>query len=562
MLRSLSIRDVVLIDRLDIGFEPGLCVLTGETGSGKSILLDALGLAIGMRADSDLVRRDAERTSVTAEFDVAPDHPAMAMLAGQGLDGGEGLVLRRTIGADGRSRAFINDQAVGVALLRAVGETLIEVQGQFESHGLLDPSTHRGFIDAFGDLDKPRAATRAAHAMWREARAAREQAERDMAEARRDEEFLRHALDELATLDPKEGEEASLAAERRMLQSAEKIGDAINEAVSALSDPADVGSALHAADRALRRVADVSGGKLGAVLEALERAAIELAEARDGIEAAATGLDADPAVLDRLEERLFALRAAARKHDCAVDELPALRTAFECKLAGIEDGGANLKALATAEQAARAGYEKAAKALSKARGEAAGKFDAAVAAELPALNLAQVRFATGIERQGGEDSWGPEGWDAIAFNVCTNPGAAAGPLHRVASGGELARIMLALKVVLAEADPVPTIVFDEVDAGIGGAAAAAVGERLARLAEKLQVLVVTHSPQVAARGAFHWRVTKGTAGTGTRTAVDALDRPDRLEEIARMLAGRKVTEEARAAARSLLEGGEVTEFHP
>jgi DNA repair protein RecN (Recombination protein N) len=552
MLATLSIRDVVLIDRLDLSFQSGLAVLTGETGAGKSILLDSLGLALGARAESGLVRRGANQLSVTAEFDIGGDHPARALLSEHGIaNDGDPILLRRIVNTDGRSRASINDQPASVGLLRKVGDLLVEVHGQFESHGLLDPDTHRGVLDAFAGLDAPVAAVRAAWRDWRAAVKRRSEAEAQLAKARSDEDLLRHALDELAVLDAKPGEEEQLAERRAVMQHGEKLLEAMNAAQAALGAGGGVEKALQAALRALERVADKAEGRLDGVVAALDRAAVEAGEAVGLLERASDEVDLDPRHLEQVEERLFALRAAARKHGVAVDELDGLRRKLAEQLAALDAGGDHLSKLAEAERSARAGYVQAARALSGQRAAAAARLDQAVAAELPPLKLDRARFVTRVAPR-DEAGWDENGLDGVAFEVATNPGATPGPLGKIVSGGELSRLMLALKVVLARVSPVPTIVFDEVDSGIGGAVAAAVGERLARLAGDLQILVVTHSPQVAAKGDHHWRVAKHDAGDTVVTRVEPLAAEARREEIARMLAGETVTEQARAAAASLM----------
>jgi len=562
MLVSLSIRDVVLISRLDLSFGAGLSVLTGETGAGKSILLDSLGLALGARADSGLVRAGAERLSVSAAFDVAPDSPIRAILEEHGLDHdpGDPLVLRRVVGTDGRSRAHVNDQPASVALLRRLGEDLVEVHGQFETHGLLDARTHRAVLDAHGRLGEQVRACRVAWESWRAAQRLHAEARRGLEQAQAHEADLRATLEELTALNPKPGEDATLADQRARLMNGEKLADGLNAALSALSQPADVLGALSNAQRALEKLADVAGEMVHPIGEGLERAAIEIAEARNALDHAAADIDLDPSHLDQVEERLFALRALARKHGCEVDGLPDLLAETRASLDALADGGTDIARLARAEQQARERYQELARALSQARQSAAEALDAAVAVELPPLKLDKARFVTRVQAL-EESDWGPDGLDRVAFEVATNPGAAPGPLGRIASGGELARFMLALKVVLARASTIPTLVFDEVDTGIGGATAAAVGERLARLARDVQVLVVTHSPQVAATGDHHWRVEKGGgdgAETATETRVQALSDQDRREEIARMLSGATVTAEARAAADTLLKAGGST----
>ncbi|MFC7334113.1 DNA repair protein RecN [Rhodocista pekingensis] len=553
MLVTLSIRDVVLIDRLTLAFRPGLCVLTGETGAGKSILLDALGLALGARGDSALVRHGAEQAAVTAEFDLSghPDHPALGILREQELEAEDTLVLRRTVSADGRSRAFVNDQPVGVTLLRRLGETLVEVHGQFDTHGLLDPRTHLGLLDEYAGLGDAARATAVAWRGWRQADQARQQAAEDAARARAEEEYLRHAVAELDSLDPRDGEEAELAEKRVTLQHRERLIEAINGAHAELSGDRGAERGLAASLRLLARIADKAGGRLDPVIQVLDEAAAEVAEAARALQALSADIDLDGGSLEKIEERLFALRAAARKHGVEVDGLAGLRAEMARRLALIEDQGDLLHRLAKEAEDAKARFTAAARELSAARARAAGKLDKAVAAELAPLKLEKARFVTRVAPT-EETAWGPHGIDDVSFTVATNPGAPPGPLAKIASGGELARFMLALKVVLAQLGTVPTLVFDEVDTGIGGAVADAVGERLARLGRALQVLVVTHSPQVAARGGHHWQVRKKAAAGRTVTEVAALDATQRREEIARMLSGAEVTDAARAAADSLL----------
>jgi DNA repair protein RecN (Recombination protein N) len=552
-LLALTIRDVVLIERLSLNFRPGLCVLTGETGAGKSIMLDALGLALGARAESGLVRHGAEQASVTAEFELSGDHPAFAILREQGLDADDRLVIRRTVSADGRSRAWVNDQAVGVGLLKRLGEELVEVHGQFETHGLLNPATHRGVLDAYAGLETRVAQVSATHRAWRQVEEARANAAAEIARARSEEEYLRHAVAELDELAPKPGEEEELAETRAVLMHREKVVEAMNAAFAELSGERGVERALASALRTLTRIAEKAGGKLDPAIAALDRAATEAAEGVAALQAASADMDMDPAALEKLEERLFALRAAARKHGVEVDALAALRDDMAGRLAMIEDQGDLLARLAKEAEAARDAYRKAAEALSKARQQASGRLDKAVAAELPPLKLERAKFRTLVEPL-PEAEWGPTGMDRVAFQVATNPGSPPGALNKIASGGELARFMLALKVVLAQTSTVGTLVFDEVDTGIGGAVAAAVGERLEKLGHGLQVLVVTHSPQVAARGSVHLKVQKSMKGERVTTGVAELDGDERREEIARMLSGATVTEEARRAADSLIAG--------
>jgi len=555
MLTGLAIRDVVLIDALDLQFPRGLCALTGETGAGKSILLDALGLGLGARADAKLVRHGREQAAVAVHFDVRPDHPAFDVLREQGLDADAqgGLLLRRIVTADGRSRAFVNDQPVSVSLLRKLGEMLVEIHGQFDNQRLLDPGSHRALLDAYGGLAAEGDACAGAWRAWRAAADARAGAEADLEQARRDEDFIRHALDELGHLAPRQGEESDLAQRRALLMNAEKLSQAIDEAARELAGGSTRGGidALRAALRGLQRVAAKAEGRLDAAMAALDRALSDAMEAHALLEKTLSNADLDPQQLEGIEERLFALRAQSRKHGVPVDDLAGLHDDLARRVSGLEDSEAVLADLRRDESAAEKRYREAAAVLSKHRNTIARQLDKAVAGELAPLRLGKAHFVTRIESLAPEEC-GPHGCDRISFEVATNPGVPPGPLGRIASGGELARFTLALKVVLAAADPVPTLIFDEVDSGVGGAVAAAVGERLARLADDVQVLVVTHSPQVAARAGHHWRIAKSPAGVGMRTKVEILDAPGRTEEIARMLAGAQVTEEARAAAASLL----------
>ena len=552
MLSSLSIRDVVLIDKLDLSFEAGIVTLTGETGAGKSILLDALGLALGARADAAMVRAGAERASVTAVFDVPSDHPARALAAEQGLDAEGELILRRVVGADGRSRAFVNDQPGSVGLLRALGATLVEIHGQFETQGLLDAATHRAALDAFRGLGALAAETARLHAAWREAAAAATTARDELARATGDADFLRHVVAELDALAPRPGEERELADRRALLASGEKLAEALRAALDDLSAQKGVEGALRSARRQLERLAPRMEGRLDAAIDALDRAAAEAADAVAEVEGLARGIELDPAALERVEERLFALKAAARKHRVEVDALDEARARFAARLAAIDEGDGRLATLDAAAAAARDAYAACAGRLGAARAEGASALDAAVAAELPALRLDKARFRTRLEALQERD-WGPGGRERVVFEVATNPGSDPGPLARIASGGELSRFMLALKAVLARGGEAGTLVFDELDSGVGGATAAAIGERLARLGRSVQLLVVTHSPQVAARGTLHLRVSKRTERGRAITGVERLEGPERREELARMLAGAVVTDAARAAADALLE---------
>jgi DNA repair protein RecN (Recombination protein N) len=551
MLLSLAIRDVVLIDRLELEFQPGLSVLTGETGAGKSILLDALGLALGSRGDSGLVRQGAAQAVVSAEFDVPAEHPARAPLREQAIDVGDTLVLRRVLSADGRSRASINDQPVSIALLRAVGAQLVEIQGQFEQHGLLDSATHVGLLDAFAHHPALLAEVARSHEVWRQAAAARRDTEQNAARAAAEEDYLRHVHAELETLAPRADEEGELSSRRTRLQHRDKLVSAVSAAHGELTAQHGAMHGVAAAARHLSRLGGELRDPVAAPLAALDRALNELDEAANLLAALARGDEGGGATLEQVEERLFALRALARKHRVAVEDLPRLRDRFAAQLAAIDQGGAAIARLVEIEEEGRRAYVAAAERLSAVRAKAAAKLDKAVAAELPPLKLDKARFRTTLARQ-PETGWNATGMDRVGFEMATNPGSEPAPLGKIASGGELSRALLAIKVVLAGTNPASTLVFDEVDSGIGGAVAAAVGQRLARLGKRLQVLVVTHSPQVAARGDHHWRVLKRGARGAVVTTVEALPAAARREEIARMLSGAVVTEEARAAADSLM----------
>ncbi|NKD76728.1 DNA repair protein RecN [Haematospirillum sp. H1815] len=554
MLVRLSIRDVVLIERLDLTFGAGLGVLTGETGAGKSILLDSLGLALGERGDSALVRNGSDQLSVTAAFDLPAAHPALLLAREQGLDSpdGEELVLRRTVSRDGRSRAFVNDQSASIGLLRQLGRALTEIHGQFDAHGLLDPSTHRGALDEWAGTGQARRICQQAWQSWNTARTNRLRIQEGLDAARREEDILRHHAEELAAVAPKADEENSLAEQRQLLMNREKLAEGLETALRSLAaGGSGVDALLRSVSRQLERLAPMAGEVFHPVIECLDRAALETTEAHATLERISSALDLDPGQLEYLEDRLFTLRSLARKHHCRVDDLPAVLESLHQKLRALDDGGADVAQWEAEERRAREAYQHAAQTLSNVRVKAAGQLDKKVAAELPPLKLDRARFVTRVEEL-PENRWGPDGTDLVTFEVATNPGATPGPIGRIASGGELSRFMLALKVVLARSSTIPTLVFDEVDTGIGGATAAAVGERLARLAADVQVLVVTHSPQVAAQGTHHWRVVKTVRGGKTTTGVELLDETARREEIARMLAGETITEQARAAADSLM----------
>ncbi|MEM7497111.1 MAG: DNA repair protein RecN [Pseudomonadota bacterium] len=546
MLLGLEIRHIVLIEALTLDFHAGLNVLTGETGAGKSILLDALGFALGRKVRRDLVQAGAEQGSVTAAFAPGADHPVHAILAELDIGASEELVLRRVARSEGPASAFVNDQRVSAEALRRVGAALVEVHGQHDDRGLLDPRAHRPLLDAFAGLAEPLAATKSAWRAAEDARRALAEAEEILAKAAADQDFLRHAVEELMTMAPEAGEEERLDAERRLMQAAGRIGEEVAKAAESLEARGEAGMA-DALDR-LTRVAERAEGHLDQPIEALDRAMVELGEAREGVAAALDALAFSPERLEMVEERLFALRALARKHAVHPAELPALAETLSSRLAAIDAGAEHIAGLQAVLSEAEVAYDAATAALSEARREAAGRLDDLVTAELAPLRMEAARFHTQIS----EGSPGPEGRDAVSFTATINPGAPAGPIDRIASGGELSRFLLALKVCLAAEVGGLAMVFDEIDRGVGGATADAVGRRLARLAQANQVLVVTHSPQVAAQGQAHFQIAKHVSGDATRTDVTPLAGEARLEELARMLAGEEVTPEALSAAAALL----------
>ncbi len=560
MLTRLAINDIVLIDRLVLdfgtgaatpgGLPGGLIVFTGETGAGKSILLDSLGLALGARSEAGLVRQGANEASVTAEFALPAGHAAHALIQTSGLAAEDSLLLRRALSKEGKSRASINDQPASIGLLRQCGQLLVEVHGQFESYGLLDPATHRSLLDAFGGSQPLAQQVRETHAAWQTAQQTEATAKAALAQAKVDEEYLRAALRELDDLDPQPGEADTLAQQRTLLQQREKILAGLGQAQDLLAGSRGATRLVNEAAHAVARITPMTA-PIEQLLATLDRLASELADAESSIDTLAHDDALDPSQLNGTEERLFALRAAARKHQTMVDELPATRAALAAKLQALEQQDDQLGKLAKATQAARQAFAQACAALTTARQQAATALAAAVNGELPALKLGQARLQVQLAPL-PEAEWGALGAEKISFLGQTNPGTPPGPLQKIASGGELARFMLAVKVALAAADPVPTLVFDEVDAGIGGATAAAVGERLARLARDVQVMVVTHSPQVAARATQHWRVAKSSKAGVTTTQITLLDDTARTEEIARMLSGSAVTTAARAAAADLI----------
>jgi len=553
MLARLSIRDIVLIERLDIEFARGLAVLTGETGAGKSILLDAFALALGGRGDAGLVRHGAEQGQVTAVFDVPSGHPAAAILADNGLEDTGEMILRRVQFADGRTRAFINDQAISVQTLKALGSALVEIHGQHDERALVDASTHRRLLDAFSGLEKEVAALEKLWEARREANKALDDHRAGMERAAREADYLRHASDELKQLAPKDGEETNLAGRRTTMMQGEKIAADLREAQEAVSGDHSPVASLSAAVRRLERRAANSPALVDPAVKAIDTAINALEEADQHLSAALAAADFDPTELERIEERLFALRAASRKYSTPVDGLAALAAKYAADVALIDAGADQLKKLEAAAGAADKRYAAAAEKLSAARVKSAEKLNKAVNAELAPLKLERAKFTTQVESDPA--SPGPQGYDRVEFWVQTNPGTRPGPLMKVASGGELSRFLLALKVVLSDRGSAPTLVFDEIDTGVGGAVADAIGGRLARLASKVQVMAVTHAPQVAARADQHLLISKDALDKGKRVAtrVNALAADLRREEIARMLAGAEITAEARAAAERLLK---------
>ena len=548
MLRGLDIRDMLIIDRLALEFQPGLNVLTGETGAGKSILLDALGFVLGWRGRAELVRAGAEQGEVTAVFALSPDHPVHEVLAEAGIEAEEGeLILRRVNTSDGRKTAWVNDRRVSGEVLRALSDCLVELHGQHDDRGLLNPRGHRQLLDAFAGAGDLVATTRAAWNARSAAARVLAEAETKLQAARAEEDYLRHAAAELDALAPEAGEEADLDARRRLMQAAEKIRVDIGRANQALGYEGAEGM-LSDASRWLGGAADKAEGRLDEPLAALERAMTELGEAQRGVEECLEALSFDPTDLERLEERLFAIRGLARKHGVGPDALPSLAADFHARIEALDNSKAGLKALRAALKGAEESYAKAADALSATRTGAAGRLDAAMTRELAPLKMERAVFTTDI----GAGDPGPEGTDQVAFTVATNPGAPAGPLAKIASGGELSRFLLALKVCLTQTEAGLTLIFDEIDRGVGGATADAVGRRLVALAKGGQILVVTHSPQVAALAGHHWRVEKRQTDTETTSAVVPLDADERIDEIARMLSGDQITDAARAAARALL----------
>jgi len=550
MLSQLSIRDIVLIERLDIDFSNGLSVLTGETGAGKSILLDALSLALGARGDTGLVRHGATQGQVTAVFDVPPNHPARAILAKNAIDDTGDVILRRVQSADGRTRVFVNDQPASVALMREVGRSLVEIHGQHDERALVDPAAHRDLLDAFGghvgEADRVAAAWRT----WREREQELARHRARVEAAAREADFLRASVQELVEADPQPGEETQLAERRAAMMRAEKSAADIAEAQDVLSGPASPVPTFSGLLRRLQRKAAEAPGLLDDIVKSLDDALVALDAAQAATDAAIRKAEFDPRALEQAEERLFALRALGRKHNVGVDDLARLRDEMAADLADLDAGEARLAELEKTAAAAQREYDEAAKHLSALRHAVSAGLSKTVAAELPALKLERAEFIVEISSE--PDDRAASGIDQVEFWVRTNPGTRPGPMMKVASGGELSRFLLALKVALADRGSAPTLVFDEIDTGVGGAVADAIGQRLARLAGRIQVLAVTHAPQVAARASTHYLISKSGGADRVSTGITAMDRDARQEEIARMLAGATITSEARAAAERLL----------
>lgn len=548
MLRDLIIDDILLIEHLELEFHSGLNVLTGETGAGKSILLDCLGFVLGWRGRAEVVRRGAEKGEVTAIFDVDENHPAQTVLEEAGFEATDELILRRIATQDGRKRAFVNDKRASGEVLRALSNTLVELHGQQDDRGLLNPRAHRQLLDAFAGLEAQIETSRTLWRTWRQAETARDAARTELEEAAKDADFLAHAVKELEALAPEHGEDATLDAKRRLMQASERIRMDIGKANQAIGNDGAQGQAADAL-RWLEGVAENAEGRLDDAIATLARALGELADAERGLDDALRELAFNPLELEQAEERLFAIRGLARKHNVQPDELPALAEDFRSRFNAIEKGDAQIAALEAACKAAEADFVAQAGKLSAARKVAARKLDAAMAKELAQLKMERAVFTT----QFAEAEAGPEGTDEVQFQVATNPGAPSGPLAKIASGGELSRFLLALKVCLTDSGG-QTMIFDEIDRGVGGATADAVGRRLSQIAQNGQVLVVTHSPQVAAFGTHHWQVSKAIVKDETRTNVTSLTTSDRVNEIARMLAGENVSDAARSAAKVLLDG--------
>lgn len=551
MLSSLSIRNVVLIDKLDLDFKSGLSVLTGETGAGKSILLDSLGLLLGNRAETNLIRYGEDKLSVTGTFTLPTNSEFKTLLDEYELEAEDEIVIKRTLNTEGKSKIFFNDQPVSAKILKEIGRFLVEIHGQFDNQGLLNQANHLDILDLYGGYKEDLSKTAASWKQYKLARQSRQTAEQDIQKAKTDEDNLRHWVDELRKMNIQENEEETLSQRRQELMNAEKIVASINDAYGALTQGANIQSALRQAQNAVDKVNALVNDKYKILAEMLEQAAIDVNESVNELEELASNITMNQNELESIEERLFALRGLARKHQTTIGDLPSVLADFEKKLTAIEYGEEGLNKLREAEEQAKLEYIKQANSLSSKRQKTAQELDKKVMAELPPLKMEKAKFMTLIEKD-DETGWNEKGFDSVAFTVSTNPNSPQGPLNKIASGGELARFMLALKVNLAQSSNIGTMIFDEVDAGVGGATAQAVGERLARLAKTVQILVVTHSPQVAACGNHHFKVEKYTVDNITTTTVKELNDIERHEEVARMLAGEVITDEARAAAKVLI----------
>lgn len=552
MLQSLSIRNVVLIDKLDLDFKSGLSVLTGETGAGKSILLDSLGLVLGNRAETSLIRQGEDKLSVTAVFEIKDKaNPLYALCEEFELDADCEVTVKRILSVDGKNKIFFNDQPISAKLLKEIGKFLVEVHGQFDNQGLLNPANHRDVLDAYGAYKNILADVKEKYSTYKSAKSARVMAENNIAKAKSDEEALRHWVAELEKIKPEAGEEETLSQKRLEMMNAEKIIESLSYAFAALTQETDVSSALRQAQSAMDKANTIVSGKYDEIVNMLDQALIDVNEVVNELEEASSSVSLNQNELENIESRLFALRGLARKHQVTIDELPQTLEEFKSKLATIELGEEGINQLRRAEEQTKLDYIKSANELSSRRKVAALQLDNQVMSELPPLKMEKAKFVTVIEKF-EENSWGESGFDNVYFTVATNPNSPQGPINKIASGGELARFMLALKVNLAQSSAVTSMIFDEVDAGVGGATAQAVGERLARLAQNVQVLVVTHSPQVASKGNNHFKVEKSTVNNITTTNVRELCVTEKHEEIARMLAGETITDEARAAARVLI----------
>ena len=552
MISSLSIRNVVLIDKLDLDFKSGLSVLTGETGAGKSILLDSLGLLIGNRAETNLIRQGTDKLSVCGTFTKPHNKSFSALMAEYDLETEDEIIIKRTLSADGKSKIFFNDQQISLKTLKEIGHFLVEIHGQFDNQGLLNPANHLDILDDYGGYKESLKAVDEAYTAYKKVKSERVAAEQNIIKAKEDEENIRHWVDELRKMNIQDNEEETLSQRRQELMNAEKIVESINYAYGALTQGADVQGALRQAQNALDKVNILVNDKYKTLADMLEQAAIDVSESINELEDLASHISMNQNELENIEERLFALRGLARKHQTSINDLPQVLADFEQKLSAIEYGEDDLQKLRAAEEQAKLTYIKAANELSAKRQAAARLLDEKVMAELRPLKMEKAKFITIVEKS-EENAWSAKGFNTVTFTVSTNPNSPQGPLNKIASGGELARFMLALKVNLAQSSQIGTMIFDEVDAGVGGATAQAVGERLALLAQNVQVLVVTHSPQVAAKGHHHFKVEKRTNDNITTTYVKELNDKERHEEVARMLAGETITDEARAAAKVLID---------